>query len=174
MSRNLILGAVSAASVVSFVTIPLSGHISDRIGRKKMYMIGAATTGVFGFLYFGMVDTAAPVAVFVAIVLSLIPHDMQYGPQAALIAESFGTNVRYSGAGLGYQLASVIAGGPAPLIAAAILKSTGSSTGISWYIVGCAVISLGALILMPHQAPQPVVAEPAASPRVASEHKVGV
>jgi MFS family permease len=82
----LILGAVLAASVVSFVTIPLSGHISDRIGRKKMYLIGAATTGVFGFLYFGMVDTAAPVTVFVAIVLSLIPHDMQYGPQAALIA----------------------------------------------------------------------------------------
>jgi MFS family permease len=72
MSRNLILSAVLAASLVSFVTIPLSGHISDRIGRKKMYLIGAATTGVFGFLYFGMVDTAAPLAVFVAIVLSLI------------------------------------------------------------------------------------------------------
>src|SRR6202521_1190698 len=112
MSRNLILGAVLAASVVSFVTIPLSGHISDRIGRKKMYLIGAATTGVFGFLYFGMVDTAAPVTVFVAIVLSLIPHDMQYGPQAALIAEAFTPRLRYSGASLGYQLASVIAGGP--------------------------------------------------------------
>jgi hypothetical protein len=74
---------------------------------------------------------------------------MQYGPQAALIAENFGTNVRYSGAGMGYQLASVIAGGPAPLIAAAILKTTGSSLGISWYIVGCAVISFSALILMP-------------------------
>ena len=86
MSRDLILIAVLVASCVSFVTIPLSGHISDRIGRRKMYMIGAATTGVFGFLYFGMVDTAAPLLVFVAIVLSLIPHDMQYGPQAALIA----------------------------------------------------------------------------------------
>src|ERR1035437_5247143 len=85
MSRNLILSAVLVASVLSFVTIPLSGHISDLIGRKKMYLICAATTGVFGFLYFGMVDTAAPLAVFVAIVLSLIPHDMQYGPQAALI-----------------------------------------------------------------------------------------
>jgi len=81
--------------------------------------------------------------------VSMIVHDMQYGPQAALIAENFGTNVRYSGAGMGYQLASVIAGGPAPLIAAAILKTTGSSTGISWYIVGCAVISFSALILMP-------------------------
>jgi hypothetical protein len=69
---------------VSRFSIPLSGHISDRIGRKKMYLIGAASVGFFGFLYFGMVDTAIPSAVFVAIVLSLIPHDMQYGPQAAL------------------------------------------------------------------------------------------
>src|SRR5712671_2396465 len=117
MSRNLILSAVLAASVVSFVTIPLSGHISDRIGRKKMYLIGAASMGLFGFLYFAMVDTAISSAVFVAIVLSLIPHDMQYGPQAALIAEAFTPRLRYSGSSLGYQLASVIAGGPAPLIA---------------------------------------------------------
>ena len=84
-----------------------------------MYLIGAAATGVFGFLYFGMVDTAIPSAVFIAIVLSLIPHDMQYGPQAALIAEAFTPRLRYSGASLGYQLASIIAGGPAPLIATA-------------------------------------------------------
>ena len=87
--------------------------------------------------------------VLVGIVVSLIFHDMMYGPQAALIAESFGTNLRYSGAGIGYQLASVIAGGPAPLIAAAILENTKSSTGISWYIVGCCVLSMVALFLMP-------------------------
>ena len=86
MERNFILTAVMAAAVVSFVTIPLSGHISDRIGRRKMYLIGVVATGLFGFLYFGMVDTAIPSAVFIAIVLSLIPHDIQYGPQAALIA----------------------------------------------------------------------------------------
>jgi MFS family permease len=149
MSRNLILSAVLAASIVSFVTIPLSGHISDRIGRKKMYMIGAATTGVFGFLYFGMVDTAAPLAVFVAIVLSLIPHDMQYGPQAALIAEAFTPRLRYSGASLGYQLASVIAGGPAPLIATALFASYHSGYAISIYIAACAVVSLVATAMMP-------------------------
>src|SRR6185437_253468 len=120
MSRDLILAAVLVASCVSFFSIPLSGHISDRIGRKKMYLLGAATTGLFGFLYFGMVDTALPWAVFIAIVLSLIPHDMQYGPQAALIAEAFTPRLRYSGSSLGYQLASVIAGGPAPLIATAL------------------------------------------------------
>ena len=149
MSRDLILTAVLVASLVSFVTIPLSGHISDRIGRKKMYLIGVVATGLFGFLYFGMVDTAAPVAVFVAIVLSLIPHDMQYGPQAALIAEAFTPRLRYSGASLGYQLASVIAGGPAPLIATALFASYHSGFAIAIYIAACAVVSLVATALMP-------------------------
>ena len=78
---------------------------------------------MFGFLYFGMVDTAIPWVVFIAIVLSLIPHDMQYGPQAALIAEAFTPRLRYSGSSLGYQLASIIAGGPAPLIATALFAA---------------------------------------------------
>ena len=85
-----------------------------------MYLIGVVAIGLFGFLYFGMVDTAIPSAVFIAIVLSLIPHDIQYGPQAALIAEFFTPRLRYSGASLGYQLASIIAGGPAPIIATAL------------------------------------------------------
>ncbi|HEY2137879.1 MAG TPA: MFS transporter, partial [Xanthobacteraceae bacterium] len=159
MSRDLILMAVLAASCVSFITIPLSGHISDLIGRRKMYLIGAATTGVFGFLYFGMVDTAAPLLVFVAIVLSLIPHDMQYGPQAALIAESFTPRLRYSGASLGYQLASVIAGGPAPLIATALFATYHSGYAISIYIAGCALVSLAAAALMPDYTGRDISAE---------------
>src|SRR5271155_1921430 len=149
MSRDLVLTAVLVASCVSFVTIPLSGHISDRIGRRNMYLIGVATVGLFGFLYFGMVDTAIPWVVFIAIVLSLIPHDMQYGPQAALIAEAFTPRLRYSGASLGYQLASVIAGGPAPLIATALFAAYGSGYAISIYIAACAVVSLIATALMP-------------------------
>ena len=149
MSRNLVLTAVLAAACLSFVSIPLSGHISDRIGRKKMYLIGAAVTGVFGFLYFAMVDTAIPALVFIAIVLSLIPHDMQYGPQAALIAEAFTPRLRYSGASLGYQLASIIAGGPAPLIATTLFAAYQTGYAIAVYIAICAVISLVAAGLMP-------------------------
>ena len=88
MPRNFILTAVMVAAVIEFFAIPISGHISDRIGRRRMFMIGAAVTGLFGFLYFGMVDTALPSAVFIAIAISLIPHGMQYGPEAAFIAES--------------------------------------------------------------------------------------
>ena len=149
MPRDFILTAVLVASCVSFITIPLSGHISDRIGRRKMYLIGAAVTGVFGFLYFGMIDTAIPLAVFLAIVLSLIPHDMQYGPQAALIAEAFTPRLRYSGSSLGYQLASVIAGGPAPLIATALFAAFHSGYAIAIYIAACAVVSLVSASFMP-------------------------
>jgi metabolite-proton symporter len=149
MSRNLILSAVLVASCVSFVSIPLFGHMSDRVGRRRMYLIGAVATGLFGFLYFGMVDTAIPSAVFIAIVLSLIPHDMQYGPQAALIAEAFTPRLRYSGSSLGYQLASVIAGGPAPLIATALFAAYHSGYAISIYIAACTVVSLISATFMP-------------------------
>jgi MFS family permease len=159
MSRDLILTAVLVAACVSFVTIPLSGHISDRIGRRNMYIAGVVVTGLFGFLYFGMVDTAIPSAVFIAIVLSLIPHDMQYGPQAALIAEAFTPRLRYSGASLGYQLASIIAGGPAPLIATALFAAYHSGYAIAIYIAGCAVISLVAAMFMPDYTGQNISVE---------------
>ena len=159
MDRNFILTAVLVAACVSFFTIPLAGHISDRIGRKNMYLIGVVTMGLFGFVYFGMVDTAIPSAVFIAIVLSLIPHDMQYGPQAALIAELFTPNLRYSGSSLGYQLASIIAGGPAPIIATALFAAYGSGYAIAIYIAGCAVISLVSAALMPDYTGKDISAE---------------
>jgi MFS family permease len=149
MPRDFILGAVMVAAVVSFFTIPFAGYLSDLIGRKKMYLIGAAVMGVFGFIYFAMVDTAIPALVFIAIVLSLIPHDLQYGPQAALIAEAFTPRLRYSGASLGYQLASIIAGGPAPLIATALFAAFHSGYAVAWYIAACAVVSLISTAMMP-------------------------
>src|ERR1700691_4509159 len=147
--RNLLLTGLIAAVCVSAITIPLSGYLSDRIGRQKMYIIGAATMGVFGFVYFGLVDTGSWVIVFIAMVLSLIPHDMQYGPQAALIAESFTPRLRYSGASIGYQLASVIAGGPAPLIATALFAAYHTGYAVAIYIAILAVISFIATLMMP-------------------------
>ena len=141
-SRDLLLAGVLAAVCLSAITIPLSGYISDRIGRKKMYIIGCATMGVFGFIYFGLIDTGSPVLIFIAMVLSLIPHDMQYGPQAALIAESFPPRLRYSGASITYQLASITAGGPAPLIATALFAAYKSGTPIAIYILVTAIISI--------------------------------
>jgi MFS family permease len=149
VSRNLLLTAVLTASVVSFFSIPLSGYLSDRIGRKRMYLLGAATTGVFGFVYFALLNTMVPGWIFLAIMLSLIPHDMMYGPQAALIAECFTGRLRYSGASIGYQLASVFAGGPAPLIATALFAEFRSGYAIALYVLVCAVISFAAAALLP-------------------------
>jgi MFS family permease len=95
-----------------------------------------------------LLDTGIAAGIFLAILLSLIPHDMMYGPQAALIAESFTGRLRYSGASMGYQLASVIAGGPAPLIAAALFAHYHSGYAIAWYILGCAILSLGATAML--------------------------
>jgi MFS family permease len=159
MDRNFILLAVIVAACVSFFTIPLAGHFSDQIGRKAMYLIGVVVMGIYGFIYFGLIDTAVPALVFLAIVLSLIPHDLQYGPQAALIAEAFPPHLRYSGSSLGYQLASLVAGGPSPLIATALFAAYKSGYAIAIYIALCAVISLISAALMPDYTGKDISAE---------------
>ena len=168
-SRNFVLYAVLAASVVSFFSIPFFGYLSDRIGRKRMYLAGVIVMGVWGFVYFGLLDTKVAAVMFIAILLSLIPHDMQYGPQAALIAESFTGRLRYSGASLGYQLASVIAGGPAPLIAVALYGGATyfgvnvggykTSLAIAFYILFCAVVSLIATLMVRDRSKQDISVE---------------
>lgn len=148
VSRDLLLTAVLTASLLEFFTIPFFGHLSDIVGRRRMYIFGASLVGALGFIYFAMMGTRDPMSIFIAIVLSLLPHSMMYGPQAALIAESFTGRMRYSGASLGYQLASVIAGGPAPLIATALFAHYHSGYAIASYVLICGLISVVAASLM--------------------------
>src|ERR1700760_827946 len=140
--RNFVLMAVLVQAVLGFIWVPIAGHLSDRIGRKRMYMIGSIFVGIFGFIYFALLDTSVPSLMFIAIALSLLPAMTCYGPQAALIAESFSPRLRYSGASLGYQLASIIAGGPSPFIATALFAAFASSFPIALYILSCGVIGL--------------------------------
>jgi MFS family permease len=160
-SRDMLLFAVLCATAVSTITLPVAGAVSDRIGRKKMYLIGTVTMGIWGFVYFTLLNTMVPGWIFLAIVVSLIPHDMMYGPQAALIAECFSPRLRYSGASLGYHLASIIAGGPAPLIATALLASTGSGYSVAIYIAVCAVVSIVSTAFLPDYTNQDISAEDA-------------
>ena len=148
-SRDFLLTAILVATLMSGITTPLAGHISDRIGRKRMYLIGAATTGVFAFAYFAMMNSMVPGLIFLAIVLSFVPHDMMYGPQAALIAECFTPRLRYSGSSLGFHLSSVIAGGPAPLIATALFAAYQSGYVVALYILFCAIVSITATSFLP-------------------------
>jgi MFS family permease len=148
VSRDLLLYSVIAFSVVELFTIPLAGHLSDRLGRKRMYLIGACINFVVAFLFFGLLSTKNPLLIVVGIVLGAIAHSSVYGPQAALIAEQFTPRMRYSGASIGYQLASIIAGGPAPLIAATLLATYKSGTVIAVYVAICAVIGFLAALFM--------------------------
>src|SRR5262245_17832574 len=149
LSRDLILLALLIASFISFFTIPLSGFLSDRLGRKRVYIFGAIATGFFAFAYFAMFNTAIPALIILATILAFFFHDMMWGPLAALTAEVFTPRLRYSGASIGFQLASVFAGGPAPMIATALLAATGSGYVIALYIFGCAIVSVVATAMLP-------------------------
>jgi metabolite-proton symporter len=148
-SKTFVLNAVLVGAVCELVAIPLFSQLSDRFGRKRVYLTGAVLTGLIAFPYFAALTHGGAVLIVIAIVFSLVVHAMQYGPQAALIGESFPTHLRYGGAGLGYQLASVFAGGPAPLLATWLLHETGTPYSISAYIVLAAVITVACVLAIP-------------------------
>jgi MFS family permease len=170
MDRSLLVAGTLAAAALALFTVPFFGWLSDRTGRKRLYLLGAGLTLAMAVPYVALLDTAVPVVVFATIGLSLIPHDMQYGPQAALIAEAFPPELRYSGSSLGYQFASVLAGGPAPLIATWLIHTFDSGYAISAYIAVTAVITLIATALLPAWRPStPVARDPAADDSAARE-----
>ena len=143
MDKAGLLNAVMLGSAVQLVAIPAFGALSDRLGRRPVYLGGAFFLLLFAFPFFWLVGTKEPALVTLAVVIGLIGHSAMYGPQAAFFSELFGTRVRYSGASLGYQLASPLAGGLAPLIATALLGwSMGEPWPVALYLIGMAVITL--------------------------------
>ncbi len=147
--RSLILSFVMIQALVSMAAIPYFGHLSDVIGRRKITAIGCIVMLVFPFVYFGMLDTRIVWLVFIAITLGLPSQDLQYGPQAAFIAERFPGTLRYSGASLGYQLASITAGGPAPIVALYLFQTFHTSMAVAAYVAVTALISLVCVWLLP-------------------------
>ncbi len=137
------LNCVLAASAVQFVAIPAFGLLSDFVGRRPVYLAGAAGLALFAFPFFWMVDTGSPAWLGLALTLALVTQSAMYAPQAAFFSELFGTDVRYTGASIGYQLASPLAGGVAPLVCVALLQWTGGrSWGVAAYLVALAAITL--------------------------------
>ena len=142
LGRGYLLRLVMLQALISLVTIPLFGHLSDRWGRRRITALGCALMVVFPYVYFGMLDSGVAALVAAAIVVALPVHDLQYGPQAAFIAECFPGSLRYSGASLGYQLASITAGGPAPIVALWLLATFRTSMAVAAYVSVTALVSL--------------------------------
>src|SRR5206468_7536704 len=142
LPRSTILTGVLLATACELVSIPAFAALSDRIGRRPVYLGGAAFSALFAFPFFWLLDTRQTGLVWLAVVLGLNPgHGAMYGPQARFFSELFGTRVRYSGASLGYQLASVFAGGLSPLIATGLLRRYGASWPIALFIIGMAAVT---------------------------------
>jgi MFS family permease len=142
------LVGVLIAAFIGLFTIPLFGHLSDRVGRRPLYLLGSVFSLLFAFPFFWLLNTGVTPLIWLAIILGVnIGHDAMYGPQAAFFSELFGTRVRYSGASLGYQLASVFAGGFAPLISLALLTSYGYGA-VAIYMAVMALITVISVVLV--------------------------
>jgi MFS family permease len=158
-SRNLLLTGLVAMTALGFITVPIAGAMSDRIGRRKVFISGCVLVAAFTFVYFALLNTKVPELIFLAMALSFIPVMIMYAPEAALIAESFTPRLRYSGSSIGYQLASIIAGGPAPFIATWLFATYQSTIPIGIYACVCAAISICSALLLPDQTNKDIALE---------------
>jgi MFS family permease len=149
MPRMTILTAILVAAFIESFTIPLFGYLSDLWGRRPVYIGGAVFSGIWAFPLFFLLDMKSPEYMIIAIAVGMaIGHSAMYGPQAAFMSELFSTRVRYSGASLGYQLASIFAGGVSPLIATYLLKQSGGNPSpIAWYMIVLALITVVSVFL---------------------------
>ncbi len=166
-----VLTAIALAAACEIISIPAFGWLSDRLGRRPVYLFGAIFTGLFAFPFFWLVETSTTGLMMLAVVGALvIGHAAMYGPQASFFSELFGTRVRYSGASLGYQLASVIAGGLSPLIATGLLRRWDSSSPIALFIIGMAAVTTVSVFLAIETAHGDITARPSSHAGSPSSH----
>jgi MFS family permease len=148
MERDVVLNAILLGAACELVAIPAFGALSDRIGRRPVYLFGAIATALFAYPLFWLLDTGSPLLVSLALIVAFaISHAAMYAPQGAFLSEMFGANVRYSGASLGSQLASVLAGGLSPFIATALLRHYGHGGPVALYVIVMALITIFAVTL---------------------------
>lgn len=143
-----ILALLFCSHLLHFMVIPMFGRLADRMGRKPVYMLGAALTMAWPFLAFPLFGTGSLVAILAAIFIGMIVHALMYAPQPAIMAEMFPTRMRYSGVSLGYQVTAIVAGSWAPLIGTALLREYDDWMPIAFYILFAGAVSLGSSLYM--------------------------
>ena len=148
LDKAIVLRALLIGAAIQFFVVPAVGALSDRVGRKPLYLFGAVGVGVWTFVFFDLVDTGSSSSILLAVVIGLVLHSFMYAPQAAFFSELFGTTVRYTGASVGYQLASIFAGALAPIIALELLGDTsdGNTTAVGIYVAIASVITVVAVL----------------------------
>ncbi len=144
LDKSVVLRALLIGATIQFFAVPAIGALSDRVGRKPLYLVGAAGVGIWTFVFFALMDTKSSGAIIVGVVVGLLLHSLMYAPQAAFFSELFGTSVRYTGASVGYQLASIFAGALAPIIALKLLGDVGdgNTTAVGIYVAIAAVLTI--------------------------------
>jgi metabolite-proton symporter len=164
LPSSTVLGAVLIGAAVHLVTIPVWGALSDRYGRRPLYLLGAAGVGLWSFAFIGLLDTRSFPLIVLAVVGGLLFHGAMYGPQAAFLSELFGTKVRYSGVSVGYQLASIMAGGLAPLVAVWLYTRFDTGYAVAWYVAASAALTILAVGTYSETRHRDLAADPAVAP----------
>ncbi|MFD3314931.1 MFS transporter [Streptomyces sp. NPDC058694] len=152
MNRGAVLTVSLCVSLTQLVLIPASAALSDRIGRIRIYGLGAAGIALWAVPMFLLIDTGSLLWLAVGTFVGSCFLSIMYGPQAALFAELFTPEMRYTGASLGYQIAAVLGGGLAPFVMVLLLETTGTSMSVAAYIIGLAVIALGSIKVLADRA----------------------
>jgi nitrate/nitrite transporter NarK len=161
LSKDVMLAAIMFGSACMIPALILVAHISDRVGRFGIFRLGCITTGLWSFAFFPLLDTGSPAAAGAAIAIALSLVALMYGPQAALFAELFDTETRYSGATLGYQVGVLLGGGFTPMIATALFAYFASSFAVALFMAGCCLLSAICVTLLHARRPLPVAPVPA-------------
>ncbi|MFG1956860.1 MFS transporter [Nonomuraea sp. NPDC049028] len=164
LERSVGLNAVLIGSALQLALIPLFGALSDRVGRRPVYFAGVIGAAVWVFVFFPLLDTKSFPLIALAAIVALITHAAMYGPQAAFIAELFSTRLRYSGASMGYQVAGIVGGALAPIIALKLFAAYGTTTAVSLYVVAALAVTAVGLAIAPETRDLDITADPAADP----------